>query len=296
MENKIEDKCRLLAETISAIFRNGVTLNRETLHFVDSTYSTESVQSLEEMMNAEGDDDADVLYSLIFYPDEFFQEQLEEMLETESFEKGDDQKALNYLLGSLPETMVRFPDNRGTLHLTMPEPVAAQFISRLNLFKGLNRRLIEEISRSVPDHRQLRTKVKLRNARFEETESRISFLCRFFEKMPDDDGRCLDFVLDLFEENRDEDDVYALLKNRKQLYFRNIQKADRFQDMLRKHNMETLMTQGVRIPHIDREETVRKMDIVDRISQAVFGKTEYFLDSRTVLEEGGFTPGVEKRR
>jgi hypothetical protein len=40
--------------------------------------------------------------------------------------------------------------------------------------------------------------------------------------------------------------------------------------------METLMLRGVRIPHIDPAEMTHKMNRIDRICLAVFGKTEYF--------------------
>ena len=40
--------------------------------------------------------------------------------------------------------------------------------------------------------------------------------------------------------------------------------------------METLMLQGKRAGFIDKNEARKMMVMIDRISQAVFGKTEYF--------------------
>ena len=45
---------------------------------------------------------------------------------------------------------------------------------------------------------------------------------------------------------------------------------------LEKHNIETLMLQGERIVLINQTDVRKQMRIIDRISRAVFGKTEYF--------------------
>ena len=68
---------------------------------------------------------------------------------------------------------------------------------------------------------------------------------------------------------------------KKKFYFRSLQKAKQLDTQLQKHNMETLLAQGKRVVLIDQRDARKKMRIIDRISRAVFGKTEYFepLDS-----------------
>jgi hypothetical protein len=284
MESEAEKRCRLLAETVCGIYRKGVTLDPEAVHFIDATFSTHSIHALKEMMTEAGDSQGEILGSFIFFPDETIQVQLEELLESQDFKKCDEKKVLAYLLESLPETPVNFPDDRGTLYATMPASVAEQFITRLNISKKLDRRILEAICRNVPENQRLRKKVKLRSSRFTETENRRFFLCRFFEKMKDDDGRCFEFVLNLFEERQDQNDVYELLTNKKRFYFQSIQKAKRYEDMLKESNMETLMLRGIRIPHIDVDDAQKKIKIIDRISLAVYGKTAYFPEYRDVVE------------
>ena len=55
---------------------------------------------------------------------------------------------------------------------------------------------------------------------------------------------------------------------------------------IEKHNIETLLMQGERVTLIDRNEIRKNMQIIDRISRAIFGKTEYF--DQPVSEEGQF--------
>ncbi|MBW1698032.1 MAG: hypothetical protein JRH18_12060 [Deltaproteobacteria bacterium] len=288
MGQETEKNCRLLAESIWGILQKGFTLSDDALHFIDSTYHDPSVEELERMLMEQADGEGEILYSLIFYPDEDMQVQLEELLETLEFKKQDEQRVLEHLMGSLLKVAIFFPDNRPTLHVTLPESVAARFISRLNISKKLDRRLIEQIDQNVPESQAFHVKVKLRNARFNETESRISFLCNFFKKMKDLDAACLEFLLRLFEETQEDDDIYETLQNRKQLYFKSIQRAKRYREMLKTHNVETLMLRGIRIPNLDMKEAQEKMEMIDRISHAVYGKSEYFPDSPDVVETSRF--------
>ena len=62
--------------------------------------------------------------------------------------------------------------------------------------------------------------------------------------------------------------------DKKKACFRSLQQADRFEKQLAKSNMETLLLQGVRVPHINKTEARQKMAFIDRISFAVFGRSE----------------------
>ena len=271
-----EERCRLLAEKISAILQNGWSLSKNTVHFIDSTFPNASIEALKEMVHDVENGEAESLFSLIFFPDAAVQIQLEDILENEDYQKADEKRVFNRLVDMLPETPIRFPDNRGTLYLAMPESVVDPFISRLKISKKLDGKLAEGIRRHVAEDLKTHIKVKLRNSRYAETEDRVSFLCTFFEKANDNGDQGLDFILDLFETENVNRDVYAAFIERKRFYFQNLQKAKRYQELLNTDNMETLMLRGVRIPYIDQADMSHKMNIIDEICLAVYGKTEYF--------------------
>ena len=63
---------------------------------------------------------------------------------------------------------------------------------------------------------------------------------------------------------------------KKKFYFISLQKAKKMDARLEKYNIETLIAQGQRVALIDQADARRKMRIIDRISRAVFGKTEFF--------------------
>ncbi len=286
-----QERCRLLAEKIRSIFQKGLTLTSDAVHYIDSTFATPSLEELKDIITDESNSEKDSFFELIFFPDASIQCQLESLLENGGFQKADEKRVLDYLVKDLPATQLCFPDNRGTLPVKMPEPVADQFISRLNILKKMDTRLSEAICKHVSNGRKTRVKVKLRNSRSNKTEKRIFFLCTFFEKMKDNDDQCLDFLLDFFDEQQDDGDIYQLLMDKKRFFFQNLQKAKRHQNLLGKYNMETLMMRGVRIPHIDTADVENKMGIIDRICQTVYGKTEYFQQPHEVMGDISISSG-----
>jgi hypothetical protein len=83
---------------------------------------------------------------------------------------------------------------------------------------------------------------------------------------------CLELVLDVLDDLRDNADVFSGLKARKRFYFKSMLEADKFEAKLKKSNMETLMLQGVRAPYIDKSDAIKKMALIDKVSLSVFGK------------------------
>jgi len=77
---------------------------------------------------------------------------------------------------------------------------------------------------------------------------------------------------------------------RKKANIQNLQQASRFEEQLRRSNMETLMLQGVRAPHIDPDALREELRLIDRISRTVFGSTEYFLSPGSGEDLGLFDP------
>jgi hypothetical protein len=120
-------------------------------------------------------------------------------------------------------------------------------------------------------------KVRLRNARICPTAEQQPVLCRFFERMADSDPdylACLDLLLSLLEKAGRDVDVYDQLVEHKRFLFRSLRQAQRFETLLRRSNMETLMLQGVRAPHAPQGELIHHMRLIDLICASLFGKTE----------------------
>ncbi len=138
-----DKKCFLLAEKIEQIFTDGFVLSDDIMHYIDSTFSNPSINELEEIINDEHNCETDSLIELLFFPDESMQIKLEEFLESENFKKQDEEKVLSYIFDKKLLTTIRFPESEDSLKFFLPKSSAMQFLSRLNISRKLNKRLIK---------------------------------------------------------------------------------------------------------------------------------------------------------
>jgi hypothetical protein len=276
---KPEEKCELIADEIKKILSKGIDLSDGVVHYIDSTFSNPTAKELESILADDANCEKDSLMELLFFPGESMQVQLEKTLERYKPQDEDEYKILTYLCGDPLQVNFRFEDDRGALKLQIPEDVIRQFLLRLKISKHLEANLIESICNYGDEQNINRFKVKIRNSRFSPSDSKTGFLCRLFEKIGSrshDIFECLDFVLEFLDQIKKDTDIFPALIAKKKFYFLSLQKAQKMDDRLGKYNIETLMAQGERIALIDQIDARRKMRIIDRISRAVFGKTEFF--------------------
>jgi len=274
-----EEKCNQFADEIRKILGNGITLSSEVIHYINSTFSNPTTPELQTILHDDSNCEKDSLMELLLFPDEPMQLQLEALLEGLRFQEADENSILDDLLQGPVPVAIRFPEDRGSLHLMATEDVACQFISRLNIAKHLNPALLEALNHYEDENISNRIKVKIRNSRFSPTDENIKFLCLFFKKFDSQDNdifECLEFALSFLDEPAQDNDIYRTLMAKKKFYFRSLQKAKQLEIQLQKHNLETLLAQGKRVVLIDQRDAQKKMRIIDRICRAVFGKTEYF--------------------
>jgi hypothetical protein len=275
----MESKNKQVAEKIIAILQGGLTLNADTQHYIDSTFSNPSIDEFEALLQDESSCETDSLLELLFFPDESTQLELEGIIENTHFRQRDEQEIQKRVCSTSFNALIRFADDRGSLERMVTPSNAQQFIERLNLSRSLNPKLRLAIARYVHQELQTRCKVKLRNARPITSPNKISFLEAFFNKLKidnDDFIDHLDFTLSLLGELKDDVDIYQALMARKKHYAQGLQKAKKLDNKLTRHNVETLLLRGERVSYIDKADARKKIQIIDRISLAVFGKTEYF--------------------
>jgi len=283
-----EEKCTRLADEIRKILSRGISLGDDVLDYIDSTFSNPTIEELQTILQDDANCERDSLMELLFFPDETMQLELEELLEDLRFGGQDEEKVPAILCRQpLPVTM-RLPADRGTLSLDLPDEVAPGFIARLHIARHLDDKLRQAIDKHADEDIRNGHKVKLRNARFSPAAHKIEFLCLFFEKVEPqshDFNICLDFALSLLDELNDDRELYPALMAKKRFYLRSLQKAQKQEAQLQKSNLETLMSQGSRVILVDKADARKKMLIIDRISRAIFGRTEYFEDLHPAADQ-----------
>ena len=274
-------KCELIAREIRSILESGVNLSGDVVHFIDSTFSNPSLEALKAILDDESNCEKDSLIELLFFPDEAMQLELEELLERLRLDQSDEDRILASICREPILVNFCLPEDRGSFNLPLSSDVAPGLLKRLHVSKHLAPDLRAAIDRHVSENDRNVYKVKLRNTRFKQHDNQIQFLCELFRKVKaesHDFDRCLAFCLSLLDEMTDDSDMYQALMAKKRFYLRSLQRAKKMETQLQKSNLETLLSQGKRVILVDKTDARNKLLIIDRISRAIFGKTEYYED------------------
>ena len=268
------DCCEQLAEQIQACLTKGIHLEPEVQHYIDSTFAHPTRQELEIILNDPENCEQDALLELIFFPGWDIQILLENMIEEGHFQQDEEDVVFGLLMGKKSMTTLCHPEGAPPVRLATPEHAARQFIARLNIHKQLDRDLLAAIHQNLPTDQQVPAKVMIRNARFICQGSKAAFVKAFVLNMPPLPStffEYLEFVLHFLETSPGGKHLKESLADRKQQHYKNILKAEQFESQRQNRNVETMILQGIRIPHFDPQDDRRKIAMIDTISLALYG-------------------------
>lgn len=271
-----ENRTRLLDRIIAALEKGG-RLTDALLDYIDACLFTPEPGRLAAFLKDDTDSERDSLLDLIFFPDQAVQIDLEPLLEAERDSSGGEKTIHDRLIDRPIDAPVSMPDGSRLALIRVPGFIKAQYLRRLNISRQLDPRVAASIETGVPAALGPVVKVRLRNAGPCLASGRRVLLCRFFERMTDSDPdylACLDLLLSILDTAGGGDNGYELLAGYKRSLFRSLRQAGRFETLLRRSNMETLMLQGVRAPHASPGDLMHRMRLIDQICFGIFGKTE----------------------
>lgn len=277
MSEPIHDLTDELIARIRTSLETAGCLTPSVLAYVESALFPAERDRLAAFLTDDSDCERDSLLDLIFSPDASVQIGLEPLLERARYSV-DDQRAIHdRLMDMTIETRITMPDGRALVDIRLPDYIKAQYLRRLCLSWQLDDPVAAAVEAGVSSTRRSAVRVRLRNAGIRPAAGRQVFLCRFFERIPDSDPEylaCLDLVLSLLESVDGSADGYDMLVGHKRSLFRRLQQIRRFEALLQRSNVETLMLQGVRVPHGSCEALWERMRLIDRICFGIYGKTE----------------------
>lgn len=258
-----------------------IILSEDVRHYIDSTIAAASGNELFEALMDPDNCEAETAIELIFFPDELMQEKIEPILAETHITESDQAEIINFLCRQNMCATICFPDQRGKASLPVPESAVRQLIARLHLTRSTPRQIAGIINQCMPDAQAAcRTRVKLRNARISESPNQIAFLSSLIqalsEKFDENDfWPALDLAIDLLEQTDPDADIYEALMAHKQFLIKSIRAAEKNHQALQANTVEALIMKGINISSTSIEELRNKIDRIDRISIAVFGKTEF---------------------
>ena len=269
-----------LGEKILDLFQNGITIDADVMHYIDSTFSNPSIEEFARILSDPANCEMETVLELIFYPDMQIQEKVESILKTYNYSTDDVESATGYMFQKMSIVSISFPDQRGTLSAYPTDSSIRQFMTRLNITRQIDTRIVKTISCFVTDEPgDLQIRVLLRNCRTEFSDPICTFLCKCIEKMYAESPffwNAFKFLLNFFEYTDPAQDIYSSLMEKKKALLHNIDQAEKNEKALRGNCVEALMLKGVRILSIDIIDARKKIVLIDHICISIFGKTEIY--------------------
>lgn len=262
-----------VARRIIAALEQAQTAGEVLVHYIESTFGSLSPETVAAAVADDTNPEQEPLLDLLFFPDAVLQEQIEDDLEAALLQPADE-PALADLLASRPPTLsLLLPNSKAAMRIRMPERAAGDLIKRLRVSRRIPGRLKSAVAAHMGPSDGRRCKVELRNARLVFNDVNTSFLVQLFTRMPAHQSGfwdCLKFALDFLETTEGESDLWSALLKRKKRLVRHLRQAEQQSEHLQRSNMETLLQQGFRMPHIDIQETRRKIAWCDRLAVQVY--------------------------
>lgn len=273
-----DNKIQKAADAIVSLFADGIRLSPDVLHYMNSVAGVQNAAEMRPLLAEPDDCDGQSLCELIFFPDVAQQVRIEPLLENETFDPADVDGLIQRLARTDVQTTLAFPEDADNCRIPVPPYALSQFIRRLHIDREIAPPVAEAISAQIESRATaLWLRVKLRNARFAFSAHFSSFICAILANISETEPEFSDmfaFACDSLEEIGPETDIYLALMDRKRHCGEMIQKARQSEKNLRELPVEALIMKGVNIPCISVDDARRRIDIIDRISIAVFGRTE----------------------
>lgn len=273
-----------LGQWLRRQLEEGITVTEAVLDYLEATFGT---RDLAEVLAGEDSSEVDSLLELIFYPDIDLQLLFESQWGQETFTEDDAKAVADILCRASLTARLKQPDSSDTLSLGVPDFACRTFVQRLRISHNLHPELSPILDKNPEDDTNGLIRVQLRNARLEWRDHQVALMALFLNHMPAQAGTLsadLDFLISILPEMATGDDAYTFLTGKKFFYFKSLCSAEDFERKRAASNMEIMMLSGARAAHGNIEEWRQLMRRVDRICQALFGRTEFFQqpDSHTV--------------
>lgn len=268
-----QDPATRIEKEIRSRFSQGIDPAPETTHFIESTYGVISAEAIGELLCSEEGGD-EVLVDLLFSPDEPLCCRIESHLPPGGLlPEGRDRLASRLRQKPLD---TRLLTKSGSAPASLPGEMVDGFLDRFCLDRPLDEKLAAAVAGRCTADAALRVRWRIRQAGLAGTREATDALGRLLAAQSPDTKdfwplfEALAGFLKSFDEGTG---LFASLVDRKQTCLRHLrQAADRSRAFAR-HNVETILLGGSRLPHIDTDALAMEIVHIDDLCRIVFGRT-----------------------
>lgn len=267
---------KALSRWITGELEDGIGLTDDVLNYLDATFGTEDLSSV--LADAD-DSEVDSLLELIFYPDVTLQLRYEARWGREIFTENDRETVMALLCAAPVVAGITLPGTQQKISIPVPTFASRSFVQRMNICWQPPAELAQAIEKHCTEDDGLMTRVQLRNARLNWHEAQISLMNRYLSLLPTEYetfASDLDFLISILSELTCGGDSYTFLIDKKFFYFQSLCSAEDYERKRMSSNMEIMMMSGARSAHGSIDQWRQFMRRIDRICQALFGRTQFF--------------------
>ena len=242
----------------------------DIMHYMMSVSGVDTLEAIQQTLLDDASSEGASLFELILFPDEGFQIAIEAIVENFNYSKGDEKTICDLLISRKIKKVFHFP-GLGSTAVTIPPETIQPVITRLNISRKTDPRIIDALHRFSAEPLCTRCKIRLRNSRWIQNDAHIRLLRDVIEKFaPRRDGftEYLDVILEFLTVYHTESDIIQSLESEKKHLVHLLDLADRQDHLLRTSPIEAIMLQGVRIISIDREDIINRIHVLKHICRS----------------------------
>ena len=273
-----DSPCLILANAIQKELCYGQNIywpiSADIMQYMLSVSGMDTLEGIQSTLMDETSSEGASLFDLILFPDEGFQIAIETIVENFNYSKADEKTICNLLMSRKLDTVLHFPGH-GSVHVTIPPETIQSVVSRLNIYRKTDSRIIEALHRFSDESLRTRCNIRLRNASWIQSESHIRLLQEVIEKfipLTGDFLEYLDVILGFLTDQHPESNIKQALQSEKERLIHFLDMADRQDHLVRTSPMETIILQGIRIISIDRDDIIKRIHILNHVCRS--GKGE----------------------
>lgn len=257
-----------LANEIIDYLSGGIRLDDATAAYVENTIGDVNATHLQQVLKDPDDDARDTLLALLFSADETLQLAVEPMLARHAFSKSDQTAIAGLLQDSLPQAAIVIPGATPRPGFAVPGWALKRLVEGLNITWHPAGQVARAIEEHIPAAEQLQIRVALRNLNFTSTRQGLVACAGFMSARRRLGSRFrayFNYLAGILCRLSAGTDIHAIFDQRRQHYLRAYNQALRFETLRLKHNMETLMLQGITTPAMGAAQAMQMVVMIDDI-------------------------------
>jgi len=253
-----------LEKEILDILANGIEIGRSVEEFIySSTGMVPDPAFLETAISGESSE-YEAAVDLIFFPDDDARIRVERVI-PRSFDYSDEKNLIGKIISSKPLCTLRFAGSGSSLTVSVPERFSERFIRRLNLATYLPERLHELVGKYYAGKKYLALKdIRAKTGIHHSFDLLMDFLENISDIFPPE-IEDLDTIMAISGMFPEETGIVSAINLAYIKWESSLKKHEDMEVALASGCMEELLSRGVRIQAINRDNIERKMAAAGRI-------------------------------